>query len=386
MDEACDNSFEDSFQVDPSEALNYGVLIHVPLIYTETDEMNGTDVIVPQIRVINFPTLIKLMEMAEDIPSAIKDAQIDKCSQFVTLLTSDPRMTNDKESSQKLNSLMTLIQTFTSVSKQLDVDEVYVDIGTKGLSFDRLHMYNLDSNSGLLISTEEVEFEGKRLYSQFKDSKDMERVAKILHDSPYNRIQRQLKFFEQTLIFTPGYLYNSTVQWLNLSLLYMCLYQSSYPIKNRCRTDLKCNMLGYIVDLIVRSKAVHHWQRNHNSRQLLKDLKANYKLQYWVELVQLETAKQRAHFFLAKLKDSRNGYELAKAINYEAYENYLNNIDRVTVDGRQYYIFNSSFVTQIIKLMPTHQAFDSIVASMNEFNEVNQFLSQTNGVTTSGGE
>jgi hypothetical protein len=357
MDSAS-NSLLDYEPIEPSEVNNFGVVISIPLLYVHTDEFNGVDQVTPNYRVIDYDVLESLVKTAIQINTAKRDDQIEICDQFIKdiITKSGTNSTNTKD----LEAIVEFLKASVKICKDLDIEEDYTDITTQGLSFDVIRQYVVAEDTKILQSAEPTTIEGLQLYSQIPQNSEnyggyleyVNHIRKLTNDTDFNRIQLYLSTFEKTLTFTPGFVYSHTVKLINLSLFYLCLMCSSRPVKNYCSNDIKGNLLGYIVDVVFRSRVIQAWQKDPKTKKLLADMIKNYDdRNHIIQFCQLNTSRERAQYFSNILKNKPDLKALISQLNYDSYMEILETV-KMTIDGQNYYLFNSNIIASLATIMP----------------------------------
>lgn len=357
MESSATNSLLDFEPVEPSEVNNYGVVISIPLIYVNTDEINGTDQITPNYRVINYDILESLVKTAIHINTAKRDEQIEICDLLIKdIITKSGSNSNSKD----LEAIVEFLKASVKICKDLDIEEDYTDVTTQGLSFDVIRQYVVDDDTKILKSAEPITIDGIQLYSQISQNKDnlggyieyVNHIRQQTNDTDFNRIQLYLSTFEKTLTFTPGFVYSHTVKLINLSLFYLCVMCSSRPVKNWCSNDIKGNLLGYIVDVVFRSRVIQAWQKDPKTKKLLADMIRNYDdRNHIIQFCQLNSSRDRAQYFTTILKNKPDLKALVAQLNYDSYMEILQTV-KYSINNQEYYLFNSNIITSLAVIMP----------------------------------
>lgn len=354
------NSLLDTETVQPNEVHNHGVVISVPLLYISTDEIPGNDKIISNLRVIKYDLLSELLSKAVDIGKATNEESMELCETFVKYM-----MNGKSEAEMDPNmKAITDFLTFTGkIAKEMDVDDEYIDVTTEGISFDVIRNYICHPETGILMSAEPTMINGIQLYSQLSNDNDILMVRQQTNDTDFMRMQYYLSQFEKILAFKPGYVYNKTMKLANLTLFYLCIIDASKPIDKMCSVDLKANMIGFMIDLIVRSRVIQAWQRDESSRKLLNDMNKNHDSDNpIIQICKMSKASQRAQYVLNLLGKQRELQEITQSFTYEMYEKLLKDFEH-TVDGHTYYCFNSQFITAIATNFPI---FDALKTTMDK--------------------
>lgn len=336
------DSFDDQPEIAPNDVHKYGVIIKVPFIYVDVnEEEDREDKVISNLRVIPWDELEKLYMLIEPVAVGKMETQIDLCTRLLAAATA--------ECGEQEKMILQIFEQCAVYSKDADVDRDYVDIDNPVLSFDVIRYYEVD-NKGLLVSaTPKSTDDGYSLYSQLDSREERLRIRKLNKDTLYNRIQLHMLHFEKALTFQYGYLYDRLIQWLNLGVFYLCIYNRSWPVAGNCSNDLKSNMLGLTLDNIIRSRHIQAMQKYVNPQKLMKDLKANYKDQLWIQLMMMPSAKERAQSVLSKMKKR---YDIFNSLDYNAYEQHLRDSIMPGGNGKDYYLFNTNYIIRLFKMMP----------------------------------
>lgn len=353
------NSILDSDPILPNDLALGDVVINVPYLCINADEVNGRDeAIMPNLRAINYDKLFDLMNVAVKIPDATNEQQIDLYHQFINII-----IQTSAQSVDDISHIMNFLKFAAQLGKDIDVNDNYSDINTNGISFDIIRKYVTDQTTGILLSANPIVHDSTiQLYSQLSNEQNVLNIRKLYNDTDFNRIQYYLTCFEKTLMFRPGFVYSRTVKVTNLALFYLCLLNHSRPIDKLCSNDLKANFLGYIIDAILRSRVIQAWQKEASSKKLLSDLVKNYdKNNHILNLCQLNSAKMRAQYFLNQLSKKPELSEYINHINYKSYETLIDKFKQV-IDGKEYYMLGSQFITDAAT-MPDIKMFSKIYES-----------------------
>lgn len=393
------NQLLDDEPIVPSEITNDYVVICVPLIYVNVDELNGIDQMIPNLRAIKYDKLVDLMQIAIQIPTLQTKQQIELASDLIkrvtdtySLKTKNPTTPKNINATQpktfnrinedcilnknnlnnsdnntykrmdvgvneeegldymKLDKVVSLMSYILKFYEETNLDGDYINIDSKAITFDKIRRYNVNSANGILISCEDVSTaDGYELYSQIENLQDHKRIREMTNDTDFNRIQYVLSCLEKFLLFHPGYILNTTIQIINLAYLYSLIYLSSLPIKSNCSNDLKGNIIGYVIDVIIRSRVINHWQRNPNSAKLLSDLTANYNRDHIiVKMCKLDSARERAKLVISLF--SKHSKQLIEELNYDKYIKLLEENAQI-IEKEQYYVFNIQTVYSLIKII-----------------------------------
>lgn len=329
------------------------VNICIPLIYVHTDDIPGKDKIVPNLRVIDYAYFQQLMNIAVKIPTANNVESTEISDQLIKFLM---HSNVNKDCDQTLvHTIANVLDVNGRLSKDFDLEDDYVDLTTECISFDIIRHYKTVPRTGILISAEPVTIDGYQLYSQLPRNNHYENVLKVrkqTNDTDYMRMQYYLSCFEKMLTFQPGYCLSRTMKVSNLALFYLCLCSGSIPISTYSHIDIKSNIIGYVIDLIARSRCMQSWLRDESSQKLIKDMVKNYDPDnHIIQLCQLPTPKQRAKYVLNLLAKKPELSEFAKQLNYDILVSLLQK-NTHTIEGETYYLFDQEFLTNLVTKIP----------------------------------
>ncbi|ATY70209.1 GrBNV gp36-like protein [Tomelloso virus] len=341
------NDLSDNAAIDPQNAHEYGVIISVPIIYVSTDEEKCIDRIVSNLRVIPYDDLMDSVKIAMRIAHSNKEEQLNISSEFASRLAKS----EDGEYSQFIE----LIKWGGSIAKELDVQEDYCEVSNVGVSFDVIRTFIVDPSTGVLQSAQPTTYQNYQLYSQLGNNEQaIQEIRQATNDTDFNRIQFYLAHFEKQLTFTPGYVPNQTTKLINLAFFFMTIFSQSRPISGYSSNDLKGNILSYSVDVLARSRVIQAWQRDQNTKMLLKDLTTNYDSRNYISKISnIPTARERANTFLNLVKKKP---ELAQILDADFYNRYVKLLEKyaMTIDGADYYLLGSEFIVDLGAMLPSN--------------------------------
>lgn len=354
------SDFIDTQTVDPNNVHLHGVIINVPLIYVSADDIPSKDRIVPNLRVVKYEELESLITIASRISSADKKETMELSNKLLNYLIShkNDNVSNEDSMNASIEAIADYIKFHGEMTNEIDLDDDYVDPTTDCISFDVIRQYIVNPENGVLVSAENTSINGYQLYSQLPEDRYFEHVMHIrqlTNDTDYMRMQYYLSVFEKILTFQPGYCFNSTMKITNLSLFYLCLYTVSMPIDKLCSYDIKSNMIGYMIDLIARSRCIQAWQRDDSSKKLLKDMILNHNNEnHIIQLCQLPTPKQRANYILNLLAKKQELKHLTQSLTYDMYTGLLEDCSQ-HIENETYYLFDNAFIIKLMDRMPSLQ-------------------------------
>lgn len=328
--------------IQPNQILPTDVCINIPYIYVHTDENDCKDTLTLNIRVINYEQLKELMKLSHKIHYASNNEQIELSQSLINRL-----LAKSSSDQQFISELLNFINVAVDISKDLDVEDEHTDIDTHAINTDIIRNYIVDQQTGILISCEPITYNNYSLYSQITDANLKLELRKHLNDTDFNRIQYELSCYEKILLFQPHYIYNKTVKIVNLTLFYLNLISESKSIEGYSMMDVKSNLFGYILDVILRSRLIQAWHRNPMTKKLLMDIIKNYDENHpLVNLCRLETGKARANYLLKQLHKVPEFSKYTQPLNFSIYENILNKCIQ-EYNNSTYYVFNNQFLLYI---------------------------------------
>lgn len=336
------SDFMDSPGISPSDVDKYGVVISAPLIYIDSDETECRDKVTANLRVIPYQKLLELMQIAVKIITGDKSKQHELAIEIFDMLNCKGR---------KIDEFLEFIKFGVEIANELDISEEYVDLVTHGVSFDIIRNYVVDPNTKILKSAEPTTIGGYQLYSQIENENDKNKVRVMTNESDFNRMQYLLAHMEKILTFEPGYVCNQTVKIINLGLFYLCLYYDSAPIIGHCNTDLKSNMLAYILDCVVRSRVIQAWQRDKSTKPLLKDVLKHYdNRNHIAKIIQLPSSKLRGQFVL---KIVGKYPELKNLLDETMYDAYISIFNRfiLEINSKKYHLLTTQYIIDLSAMM-----------------------------------
>lgn len=331
-------------QDDPAIALPGNVVIRVPTIYVNASvEGDARDESIENLRLIDESVLMEIMTVAFDVASATHDRSIEIWKTLVQML-----MRFGARSTSSESQVLNFLNYISEFGKDLDVDDDYIDVESRAINFDVQRVYANDPSTGLLIGYTDVP--GALLYSQLANEESVAAARRANNDTRLNRAYYCLERFERTLKFEPGFVLDKTIKMANLALVHLCLVSASRPLRYMSGNDIKSNMLGYIIDLVIRSRVIQAWQRNESSRRLMADLVRNYDSRHvMVNLCRMTSARDRAKYVLQQFSTIERLQELVKCLSYDEYERLLERTV-VEINGQRYYVFDHRFLVSIAAL------------------------------------
>lgn len=346
---------QDREPIEPQEAHRYGVLICVPFLYPHTNEQSSNDKFVPNLRVINYKNLVELTCEARKIAKSNSNEQLEICDFYSKRF--------DAIHDESVQGLIKFLRTSCNLTKELELNEQHIDIGTEAASFDVIRNFINDKETGLLTSAEPTIVYGYQFYSQIPSEHvpGLEQtIRQQTNDTDLNRIYLQMEYFQKALLFRPKFFYGLSLQMVNLALHYLSLVFESIPILNLSSNDLKSNILGYIFDVIIRSRVIQAWHNDVDCKKLLVDIIRNYDPQHYLVMTCCEnTAEKRANVFLRLLLQNKKYAQFVEKINYTAYKDLLLK-SVVVIENESYYLINNTFIINIIEMLDLMRFIDLV--------------------------
>lgn len=332
-------------------------LVKVPYIYAHAGD--GHDKISHNLRAIDYKVLTDLVSLALKIP--ILDNE-ESASMTYALIEEIINSTTEKEA-----AIYEFIRYIASMAENFELIDQYCDATNTGISFDMIRRYHCD-NDLLLVYTEPATYEGCAFYSQLPPEQ-VPVVRQAMNDSDFNRMQYVLLHFEKILTFEPGYATDKTIRFINLTLFYTLLYIKSLRVEFHCTVDLRANITGFLIDAIVRTRVIQHWQQQPQSQKLLMDLTNNHdKNNYIVQMCHIDTPRERANFVRQALLRTLNKQQLAEKnklmdqpipisslmpiktlLDEFTYDWYMELVEasRIVVEDEPYYVFDNNFIIRL---------------------------------------
>lgn len=340
----------------------YGVVINIPTLYVAASENGVSDEHVDQstenLRVIPLDRLDTLMRLSLEISHATYDRLIELWEVLVEQLIRYNGAATTKDLNNE-DEILRFLSWASRAGRSMDVGDDYVDTTNNvTISFDIIRHYVADEKTGMLkMAIVENWHDGQgniySLYSQLSATADdtIERVRKEKNDTDLMRYHYCLQTYEKILRFERGYVFDRTIRLANLALLYLCLIAASRPIEFLSSNDLKSSYLGYMIDVVVRSRVIGAWQREPAGRIMINDLVHNYDdTVIMVQLCRLTTSRDRVKFMLNRLNDVKQARNAVQALSYESYEELLEQKAKRVINGIAYYVFDAAFLIAIASM------------------------------------
>lgn len=335
------SSGKDESAVPLAEVASHGVIIPVPMICVNCNDLQE-DQAIKNYRVIRYDLLEELMNKAKHIETASYIDQLEISERFVKDMIDSNKQSKDTE------QMLKCVTTFGDLGRSIDVDDTFIDASTEGITFDPIRVYENDK-TGLLVGHTHTTWHGLSFYSQLGDDEPLKaRVRQEMNETDLNQMYYMLECFEKSLLFHKTRVCNHTVKLTNLCLFYLTLIDNSRPIENMCDTDLKNNIMGYLIDVVVRSRVITKWRLNPCSKNLILDMVRNYNDQnHMVMMCKLETPRERAAYILKALSESPETHKAVANLSYSEYEKVLEQ-SAYTINDSRYYVFKSKFIHDIV--------------------------------------
>lgn len=339
-----------------------GVVISVPTVYVASSE-NGVSAQHPDrttdnLRVLPIERLDELMRLGIEIPVASHDRLVELWNELVSrLIAYNRECAGENGDSSNEREIIKFLDFASRVSRDMNVADEHVDsTANTAITFDVIREYTMNEHTTLLIDAtakpwvDSTSGESYAFYSLLP-TELWERVRRERNDTDLMRYHYCLQRFERTLRFEPGHIYDRTVRLANLTLFYLCLVSASWPIEYLSSNDLKAGLLGYMIDIVVRSRVIGAWQRDPAGCAMLSDLTRNYEdTQIMVQLCRLTSSRERAKFMLGKFASVERVREAVRSISYDSYAELLESKAAREIDGVRYYAFDSAFLAATASL------------------------------------
>lgn len=315
------------------------VAIEVPELYISAEDQ-FPDVAIGNLRAIKYEALVDLHQLALKV--------LDKKSNQHEISTEIlDRLSLTFEEGDEASDVLDWMKAITTTADKLQLSDRFVDMGaTPPPQSDKIKKFVNDPETRLMVGCRDVPYMGYHFYSQIEDPEVVRRVRLACSDTDYNQMQLYLKYLENMLLLTPGYICEDTTKITNIALVFLLHVIDSRPIEGKSTNDLRGNYLGYLMDFLLRSRLIHAWQRNENTRRLLEDMKKNYEPDnFMVKLCALPTAAERAQFFISSLK-RKDKFNLGDKLKYSEYERHLKKYT-FFIEGRFYYCFGTDYIMEL---------------------------------------
>lgn len=329
-----------------------GVPISVPEIHVSLDEENGNDRATANIRMIHTQDLRTLLELAMyftetkvENQQEYMDVQRKAWREMISILVSD----SGHNPTYNRSTLMEFVDMCITFTKHINIDDLYLNTTNIGLGFERIRRYTNNKNTKLLETVEPAVYNGCHFYAQL-EPKQVEEARRVNNDSDVNRMYFCLREFEKTLLFREGYALCTTLQMINMGMFRLCLVFKSYPIEGQSSTDLRSNALGWIGDLVIRSRLFTYWQRYPVCQSMLVNLRNSYPVDNpLVALSKIKIARDRAQYILSLVKRSNSEFmHLFNDLSYDDYEKVIESARITVTPGQEYLVFGIQFITAFL--------------------------------------
>lgn len=329
-----------------------GVPISIPEIHVSLDEENGHDRATPNTRMIRTQDLRALLELAMyftepkvESQQEYMDAQRNAWREMVSILVGE----EGHSPTYNRTTLMEFVDMCVSFAKHINIDDLYLNTTNIGLGFERIRRYTNNKNTKLLETVEPAVYNGCHFYAQL-GSEQAEEARRVNNDSDVNRMYYCLREFEKTLLFRENYVLCTTLQMINMGMFRLCLVFKSYPIEGESSTDLRSNALGWIGDLVIRSRLFTYWQRYPVCQSMLANIRNSYSAENpLAALSKIKRARDRAQHIFSLVKRSNSELtQLFDDLSYDDYEKVMESA-RITVGpGQDYLAFGTPFITAFL--------------------------------------
>lgn len=330
------------------------VVVPVPTVCINCDD-RGEDRPIKNHLVIRYDHLLELVRLAATIETTDLNNQVSITHKFLECVTELKDDQHKNDTAQILRFLASAAESTMCVA----VDEPYVDATTEGISFDPIRRYENDPTTGVLVRHANVGWGGRSFYSQFGDDDATKaNVRKEMNETELNQIYYTLERFEQTLLFHGTRAYSQTIRLFSLCMFYLALVENSRPLQDMCEVDMSHCIIGYMMDMFVRSRVVTKWRQSPCARNVIMDITRNYdRTSLLVVLSTMETARERAEYYLRNFaKQSEDSRKIVTLMSYAEYEKLLQETVH-TINGVRYYVLRRDFVQTVLST----QAFNSLM-------------------------
>jgi len=324
------------------------VCVELPWIFVNIDDDKNHEFI-SSYKVIDFSILQSLMKYAPKIETGDNKEQMDVMADLLAKINT----TDDNETGLMTNAKK-LLDAFTVIGKiydDMDVCDNFVDITYEAITFNPIRLYVNDKNTRLLVSAKETVVDGISFYSQLDpNNTDLKlKIREKMNEDDLNQIYYVLEKFRESLLFKPTRICNMSIKILNMCILFLAIDNHSVPLRDKYLKDYYWNLIGYMMDVLIRSRVIQYWHKYPCTQQLLKELTNNYnKLNTMVAICKLTKAKDRAEYIINRIRAGPKG-ELFKADTYNSYINIINKY--VFRNGNDvYYNFTQESMQNVLQL------------------------------------
>ena len=339
-------------------------VIDVPTIYIEAtpDNAIGVDRVTSNFRLIEQAKFCEVLDLTREIAPAKNNHVKRIWLKLVDILK--PTLRPEEQNSEVQQFVEHYFNRIVNLIEQVDIVDEHVDVSTCGISFDPLRMYVNEESGPMLVSSELTTVGEYSFYSQMPTDDAREEARQLTNDSLLNRLYYCAQHHERTLCFETSYLYNSSLKIMTLAFAYYVLVSLSAPIHRRSSNDLKSHYFSYILDMLIRTRLIKHWQLTSAGQSLLNDVTYNYDMKNpMVKICSLKTVRDRVNYTKQLLNQSPLG-RIGDALNYDEYEKCLAE-NAVSLQGSTYYKFDTKFLTSVF-LMSSMENIKTILAKMKD--------------------
>lgn len=334
---------QDKPEIKLSEITDEYVLIDLDRLYYKSNSNFEETKKLSNLRVIKYSNLENLMKIA---PQVEYGKSCDSQKNVLNILITE---INKYDNTPDDSSYMVLIEAMHSFIVNFEVEEEYDTLDTVGISFDNTRQYICDPKTHLLLNTKDVEIKGKQFYCQFNENEITE-IRHMLNDTDYNRYQYILKMFSETLAFKSKRAYSKISNIMSVVLFYLALLRQSNPLENYSAHDLFAHYMGLMFDILIRSLHFNVWFESPFCKHYMSKLKAGQD-EILLNLCKRLTSRERFNYFVSNIDNP-----IIRSISFDEYENILKSIE-VNVHGDIYYNFGITYITNLLTLPATMEAF-----------------------------
>lgn len=383
----------------PADIVNYPdhVIISIPQLFIATNENAAESRAVCNLRLIKYSDFKDIMH--SDVLNIMSDDVIkstEYCKRMVErYIETDNNKTKQMSDDDTISmSILNIIEKFYDNFKCFDqIDHTYVNPSTKICEYNLLRKYiNTDDGTGQLSDCrlQTLSFGTLRAsiglesdpsidnteifsYQQLVGQEELIITArKLLNDTDLNRMHYCLAYFSEVLLMRDDYLVDSTLKLKNVCLVFMILIQQSRPIASACANNLLNNFIGFMFDVIVRSRLITRWQQVPWCRNMLQDIIKNYDTQNLiVEVYRLESGQERYNAVMRQMANHKSMEMMLSSFTFSDYMSILES-KKITIDGKTYYHFDLEFLSSLL----THKGFSKIAKHFDKLGKNNTLVDE----------
>lgn len=279
-------------------------------------------------------------------------------------------------------------------------DSQFTNINTIGTSHDIIREYVFCN--GIYRDAVIKPYEQYKLYSQIHDPELIKHIRMIRNDNEISRALYSLKQLELYIALEPTYLPHTTHE-ISMAIIYLMVLASvSHPIIGEGDEDLVTPYVGYMIDILARTRLIESWRKFPTTKLFMQDLSKNFNTSAILpKICRKSAAKERAELVLNLLNTNHTNNLCDQRLKTLKYDKYMEVVETqlVTHNGELYYLIDSDFMSKLMKHMdidPTklfnsfNEEFDQITGdvldsesntmdaswSTQEANNMNAFIHQ----------